>query len=218
MEPVGPTAVVLVSSWQVYSADAGEDIDETRPLWATGEAGKSKARMEREFEEWCRAREIPLTVVRPARMFGNGVKGEMARLFDKVVAGRYVHIRGNEAKVSLVTALDCALAIVALLGKEGIYNVSDGTPHRWVDLCEAMSANAGEFKRMPRLPEKWAATIWKLFPRVPIVQLTLSPEALRPYSVSQTLATDRLRAAVEMRFHNTLDVIAHRDSDYPYEQ
>ena len=44
---VAPKAVLLVSSWQVYSADAGEGVDETRPLWASTEVGRSKARMER---------------------------------------------------------------------------------------------------------------------------------------------------------------------------
>lgn len=214
---IAPRALLLVSSWQVYSADAGEGVDETRPLWASTGVGRSKARMEREFADAARAAGIPLVVVRPARMFGSGVGGEMRHLFDRVVAGRYVHIRENNAKVSLVTALDCARAILALAGGSGVYNVCDGREHRWVDLCEAMSANAGEFKRMPRLPEKWAKVIRKFFPGLPIVRLTLSDEALKPVSTSFTLDISRLRSDVDIEFHDTLEVIARRDKSYPYE-
>lgn len=58
-----------------------------------------------------------LTVVRPALMFGTGVDGWLLQLFNRVTRGHYVHIRGNEAKVSLVTALDTARAMVKLVGK-----------------------------------------------------------------------------------------------------
>ena len=86
-----------------------------------------------------------------------------------------------------------------------------------MDLCEAMSANAGEFKRMPRIPAKWAAVIKKLFPRLPIVKVMLSDEALKPVSTSLTLDTSRLGSAIGMEFHDTLEVIARRDKSYPYE-
>ncbi len=214
---VAPKAVLLVSSWQVYSADAGEGVDETRPLWASTEVGRSKARMEKEFGDAARMAGIPLAVVRPARMFGSGVGGEMRRLFDRVVAGKYLHIRENDARLSLVTAHDCAAAVLALAGRSGVYNVSDGRGHRWVDLCEAMSANAGEFKRMPRIPARWATVIKKLFPRLPIVKVMLSDEALKPVSTSLTLDTSRLGSAINMEFHDTLEVIARRDKSYPYE-
>ncbi len=65
--------------------------------------------------------------------------GEMRRLFDRVVAGKYLHIRENDARPSLVTAHDCAAAVLALRRQvRGLQcNVSDGRGHRWVDLCEA---------------------------------------------------------------------------------
>ena len=109
-------------------------------------------------------------------------RGEMRRLFDRVVAGKYLHIRENDARLSLVTAHDCAAAVLALAGRSGVYNVSDGRGHRWVDLCEAMSANAGEFKRMPRIPARWATVIKAL--------------SAPPHSEG-----DALRRSAEARFH-----------------
>jgi preprotein translocase subunit SecA len=45
----------------------------------------------------------------------------------------------------------------------------------------------------------------------------LSDEALKPVSTSLTLDTSRLGSAINMEFHDTLEVIARRDKSYPYE-
>lgn len=215
--PAEPRRVVYVSSWQVYSPDAGEGIDESRPAFARSEAGKSKARTELLLEKWCKSRGVILTIVRPAQMFGTGVGGAMLRLFNRAVSGHYVHIRGNEAKTSAVTALDAARAIVKLAGKPGIFNISDGNAYRWIDLVEAMTANAGAQKRMTHLPEKWASFIYRWFKFVPIVKETLSPEALEPLGRTIMLDNSKVCRATGITFHNTLDVIARRDKTYPYE-
>lgn len=44
-------------------------------------------------------------------MFGNGVGGETLRMFRDAVNGRYIHICGNDARLSIVTAYDVARAI-----------------------------------------------------------------------------------------------------------
>lgn len=215
--PATPQRVVYVSSWQVYSPDAGEGVDESRPTFAWSEVGKSKARTELLLEKWAGQNGATLTIVRPAQMFGTGVDCAMLRLFNRAVSGRYVHIRGNEAKTSAVTALDTARAILKLAGQPGIFNISDGLAHRWIDLVESMTANIGARKRMTHLPEKWASFFYRWFRFLPIVQENLSPEALEP--MSRTLVLDNVKVcrATGMDFHNTLEVIARLDKSYPYE-
>lgn len=210
-------AIVHVSSYEVYSPDAGEDVDETRPVFAWSEAGRVAARTELAMEKWCRANGITLTIVRPAMMFGTGVDGELLRLFNRVIRGHYVHIRDNDARMSAVTALDAARATVMLAGRPGIYNISDGRSHTWLALVEAMTANAGAQKRMTHLPEKWAKFIYKWFGSVPIVEETLSPHALEPFSRTLVLDNSRVAEATGILFHDTLEVIARRDKTYPYE-
>ena len=212
-----PRRLVYVSSWQVYSPDAGEGVDETRPTFARSEAGRSKARTELLLEKWAAARGVVLTGVRPALMFGTGIDGSMKRLFDRVVAGRYVHIRGNDAKMSAVTALDVARAMVRLAGTPGIFNISDGRSHTWLSLAEAMSANAGAVKRMPHLPPRWASAAYRWLGSVPWVADALGPGSLEPVSRTLVLDNTRVRQATGMEFHDTIEVIARRSNDYPYE-
>lgn len=217
LESSPPANIVYQSSRLVYSPDAGESVDESRPALAVTAAGKAKAQTELLLEKWCATRGVTLTIVRPALMFGTGVDGWLLRLFNRVVRGHYVHIRGNDARTSLVTAYDVARAMVRLAGKPGVYNVSDGKAHRWIDVVEAMTANAGAQKRMTHLPEKWARFIYKWFGTLPIVKETLSPEALEPFGRTLVLDNTRAAAATGLKFYDTVEVIARRDKEYPYE-
>lgn len=210
-------AVVLLSSHEVYSPEAGEGVDETRPAFTRSEAGRLSLRAEEELGAWCAARGIPFAAARAAWTLGKGTVGFMADLFDRVVAGRYVHLRGNDARISLVTALDVARAMVALAGMQGLYNVSDGRSHTWLELCEAMSANAGARKRMPHLPPKWAGCLSRAFGRLPIVADILDNERFEMMSQTLVLDNSRLVRATGLEFHDTLAVLAGTDSDYPYE-
>lgn len=212
-----PQRVVYASTWQVYSPDAGEGVDEKRPAFARSEAGKAKARVEMMLKKWCVANGAVLTVVRPALMFGKGVDGAMLRLYNHVLRGRYVHIRGNDGKISAVTAFDAARAMILLAGHPGIFNLSDGRAHTWLALAEAMTANAGAEKRMPALPAKWADTIYRLFGRIPAVAEMLGPETQEPRRRTLVLDGSKAAAATGISFHDTLEVIARRDATYPYE-
>lgn len=212
-----PANIVYASSWTVYSPEAGEGVDESRPLFGRGEAARWRVRTEEMLSEWCASRGVALTIVRPALMFGKGVDGAMLRLFNRAVRGHYVHIRGNDAKTSLVTALDAVRAMTRLAGTPGVFNISDGRPCTWLQLVEAMTANAGAQKRMTHLPEKWAAFIYRCFGRVPIVEECLSPKALAPFARTLTLDNSKAVHATGMKFFDTLEVISRQSTTYPYE-
>ena len=212
-----PDSIVFLSSHKVYSPDAGEGVDESRPTFAWSDAGRSFARAEMLLEKWAAAHGVTLTVVRPALMFGTGIGGDMLRLFNRVVRGHYVHVRGNDAKVSAVTMLDVARTMSALAGMPGIFNVSDGRAHSWLELTETMTCNAGSQKRMTHLPEKWVKWIYRYFRWLPIVEETMSQAALEPVSRTLVLDNRKVREATGLEFYDTLDVIARRAKDYPYE-
>lgn len=212
-----PLEFVFVSSWEVYSQDSGEDVGESHQLWASTKTGKSKARAEELIRRWCADRDIKLTIVRPARMFGKGIKGEMASLFNDVVAGRYIHVRGNDARLSLVCAYDVAEAIKKLHSIGGIYNVTDGRGAKWIELAEAMSANTGAMKRQTYLPEKWARAAWKYASWIPAVKASLSPETLARRSSTLTFSDEALRNALQdWNPYLTVEVISRECSEYPY--
>ena len=217
LEANPPEEILYLSSWSVYSPDAGESVDESRPTFAWSEAGRSRAQTELLIEKWGREHDVPVTVVRAARMFGKGIDGAMAALFARVVRGHYVHIRDNDAKTCAITALDAAKAMVRLIGKPGVFNLSDGRAHTWKDLCEAMTANTGVRKRLTVLPEKWARTIYRFGHWIPAVEEMLSEKALKPMSLTCVVDSTKAREATGLDFHDTLAVIAREDPSYPYE-
>ena len=212
-----PDNFVYISSHKVYSRDAGEMVTEDTNTWASDEVGKSKALAEEYVRKWCDARGVTLTVIRPARMFGNGVKGETLQLFNDALSGKYIHIRGNDAKVSLVCALDVARGIKAVYEIGGIYNAADGHPVKYIDMVEAMTANAGAKKRMTHLPATWAEWVWRLGRWIPSIQRNLAPETVEARMKTLTLDGNHLAERARLSYHDTLAVIERKDRDYPYQ-
>lgn len=218
LEKNPPAKFVYISSYKVYSRDAGEDIDEETPTWATSEAGKSKALTEQLLKEWCKERDIILTIIRPARMFGNGVKGETLTLFNDALDSKYIHIRGNDAKVSLVCAYDVARGIKEIFEYGGIYNASDSHPVKLIEMVESMTANAGAKKRMTHLPASWAEWVWRLGKWIPSIHRNLSPETVESRMKSLTLNGSKFMEAAGITCHDTIAVIERTDPSYPYSE
>ena len=216
LEKNPPNYFVFISSQQVYSRDAGENIDEETNTWATSEAGKSKALSEQYIRDWCENKGVILTIIRPARMFGSGVKGETLQLFNDALSGKYIHIRGNDAKVSIVCALDVAKGIKNLYSRGGIYNAADPNPVKYIDMIEAMTANAGAKKRMTHLPATWAEWIWRLGRWIPSIHRNLSPETVEARMKTLTLNGTKFAHTAEIEYHDTIAVIEHTHPCYPY--
>ncbi|MDE6019179.1 MAG: NAD(P)-dependent oxidoreductase [Muribaculaceae bacterium] len=217
LEKNPPEEFVYLSSWEVYSPDSGENVKEDHRLWAVSKAGQSKALAEEVLSKWCEQHGVLLTILRPARMFGKGMKGEMANLFNDVVHGRYLHVRGNDARLSLVCATDVAEAAQNLHSIGGIYNICDEKGATWLELAEAMSANSGAMKRQIALPEKWAALAWKLIPWIPAVRASLSPAILDMRKKSLTLSAERIKETLDgWNPYPTLEVISRENRSYSY--
>lgn len=213
-----PKHFVYISSSKVYSQDAGENVTEDANTWASDEAGKSKALAEDYLKKWCEERDVTLTLVRPARMFGDGVKGETLQLFNDAVNGKYIHIRGNDAKVSIVCALDVAKGIKEIYKRGGIYNVADGKPVKFIELVEALTANAGAKKRMTHLPATWAEWIWRLGRWIPSIHRNLAPEIVEERMKTPTLDGSKFAEASGIKYFDTIAVIERREKEYPYKQ
>lgn len=218
LEKNPPDNFVYISSYKVYSSDAGENITENHNTWADDVVGKSKALAENFLKEWALKNDITLTIIRPARMFGNGVKGETLQLFNDAISGKYLHIRGNHARISLVCALDVAKAIRCLYNKGGIYNAADGYPVEFIEMVESLSANAGAKKRMTHLPLRWAEWIWRLGRWVPLINRNLHPETVEARMKTLTLDGSHLAERAGIDYHNTKMVIERLDKTYPFTQ
>ena len=218
LEQNPPSHFVFISSYQVYSRDAGENIDEDTQTWATTGAGKSKALAEQYIKDWCQTRGITLSIIRPARMFGNGVKGESLQLFNDALSGKYIHIRGNDAKISLVCAHDVARGIKNIYKHGGIYNAADNNPVKFIDMVEAMTANAGAKKRMTHLPADWAEWLWRLAKWVPSIHRNLAPHVVEARMKTLTLNGSKFAETSGIEYFDTISVIEHTNKNYPYSE
>lgn len=215
--PKEVTNVVLLSSEKVYARDGGEAIGEDSPAPGDGAIGRGYARAEDIAKRWAREHGANLAIVRAASIFGTGMRGEMDALFERVAAGRFIHIRGNVGKLSAVTGYDAAKALLGVAGNDGVYNLSDGRAHDYVKLAEAMTANAGARRRMPCIPKKWGNTIYTLFRFVPWVSDALGPEAMEADSSVRVLSNAAIKEAMGIEFFDTLQVIARTATDFPYD-
>lgn len=132
-----PPLAVMVSSTDIYQPDSGAILAEnarqrTDSIWAMREA---------EF-----LKDYPDGVIlRAAPIVGTGMTGAMRRLAEEIYRGRYFHFPGNEARKSVVHAVDIA-AVVGILLKTDmaslparVFNITDDTDPLLHDLAEALA-------------------------------------------------------------------------------
>lgn len=212
-----PRYFVYISSHSVYG-DKGDNVDEDTFLSPSTPSAVSKEKAEREVARWADNHDVTLTIVRPARMFGTGVSGETLRLFNDALNGSFIHIRGNDARTSLVTALDVAKVIAKVYKSGGVYNVADGMDPRFIDMVQAMTANAGREKRLTTLPSSWAGWLWRLCRWIPAIDRNLRPEVAAKRMKTLTIDGRKAAGAAGIDYYNTIEVIARRDTRYPYDE
>lgn len=213
-----PEYFIYISSFRVYNPDSNDRSTEDSSLLPSGEPGISKLNAERIVTDWSKQHGVTLSIIRPALMFGNGVGGDTLRLFNDALNGNYIHIRGNNARVSLVTALDVAKGIVAIYQMGGIYNAADGTDPEFLNLVEAMTANAGRQKRQTHLPADWAEWIWRLGKWIPFIDRNLNPETVAERMKSTIIDGTKFAETAGLSYFNTINVISRTDKTYPYSE
>ena len=217
LEQNPPSYFVLISSLSVYGLIEGNDVTENNLLRPVTEYGKSKLAAEQELQKWCVDKRVVLTILRPALTFGNGVTGKAAEMFDAIVRGRYFHVRGNQALRSVVMADDVARTCRLTFKEGGVFNVTDGCNRSIIELGDAMAANCGENKRIVHCPLKLLKIGAKLGDMFPGFGKLINSEKLKTLTSSLTFSNALLVEKTGMKFYDTIEVIARRSKDYPYE-
>lgn len=215
-EETRPQWMVFISSWEVYPVGIDERIFENSRLSPDTEYGHRCRQGEQLIAEAARRLKAPLAILRPAMLFGTDVAGEGERIFRQVWAGKFFVIRDRKALRSTLCALDLARVAVAMAGHDGIYNVADPTPHPLVDIANAMSDNTGMCKRTPVLPLKAAKIIARTASLLP--GLPENWKQVEWKCTDRVLDTSKIAEALpEMKYFDTVAVIARTDKDYPYQ-
>ena len=119
---------VLISSVAVYGENAKDKPDEESQCNPRGAYATSKLEGEKRAVEICEAAKMRLTVLRPVAVYGEGDRGNVARLMRMIESGRFVFVGNGSNKKCLIHVSDVARACLAVIKSDGegieIYNVS----------------------------------------------------------------------------------------------
>ena len=152
---------LFLSSLKVHGESSQLPFREDSPLAPRGVYAESKAHAEEAL------RAIPglrLAVLRPPLVYGPGVKANFLALMKAVARGLPLPLASIRNRRSLVYAGNLADAIIACLGTEGTFLVSDGEPVSTPQLCREIGEALGRPARLfpfPTflLPEKLSGSL-----------------------------------------------------------
>lgn len=208
---------LLISSTLIYGRRADlravDEDDECRPRDAYA---KSKLAGEEAARHVCESARLPLTILRPAPIMGEGSKGNFARLIRAIDSGRFVWVGHGDNLKSVVYVGDVAQAAAVVLdqGPNGTqaFNVA-AKPVRMKDVVNAIADALGKARpsvHLPARPIEFAAKAASL----------LGPRSKRLAAIVDTwLGNDvysnkRLRDAYDYTPSTSLDIAVGREVGY----
>jgi nucleoside-diphosphate-sugar epimerase len=151
----GVRAFIHMSSSAIYGAPAECPITEATPLRPAEVYGRAKLAGEMAVRQVCDQAGLPLIVIRPRTILGEGRLGIFQILFDWISEGRNVYVIGpGDGLFQFVHALDLMDAYLLALdhGQPGAYNV--GAPE-FGSLRQALQnliSYAGSSSKVKSLP------------------------------------------------------------------
>ncbi len=151
------TRVVLVSSVSVYGR--GDGVDESVPCRPAGPYATSKWRAEERAGEAASAAGVPLTVLRLATVYGEGDRGNVARLMRALDRGRFVWVGDGANRKSLIHRQDAAAALLLAASRStaiaGTFNVT-AAPCSMREIVDILSDALGRRSPVRAVPG-WVA-------------------------------------------------------------
>lgn len=143
LETAPPQQLVYISSVQVYGKTQGENYDETIKPAPITDYGKSKFEAEKFLKEWCVMHNVTLSILRPPMIIGTGMKGTLRAMVNGIYRGYYRHIKGCDARRSIIHAVDVASAVKRIAPVGGTFNITDRDNPTVHNLAEALAYRMG---------------------------------------------------------------------------
>ena len=145
LEVVGaPKSFVFISTVAVYGCESGELIDESHPLEGSSPYADSKKKAEEYLINWCKDRNVNLTILRPSLLAGRKAPGNLGAMVEGIKKGFYLNIAGGKVKKSILMAEDIARLLPLVEDKPGIYNVCDSYQPTFGELSISVAKQLGK--------------------------------------------------------------------------
>lgn len=189
-----PKAFVFVSTVAVYGCERGENIAETHALAGTSPYAKSKIAAEEFLQNWCAARGVKLTILRPSLIAGADAPGNLGAMVRGMRSGKYLRIGQGAARKSIVMVEDLAHIAPLAFPRGGVFNVCATHAPSFAELEKTIAAQLG--KREPAAIPLWAAKALALvgdccFGKAPI-------DSARLKKITETLTFSNAKAREEL--------------------
>lgn len=150
----GVRQFIFLSSSSVYGNRATSMVDESSTLQGDTPYAASKL----QCEEYLRLQPpcASTVILRPALVFGEGDRGNMASLIRQVASGKYFLVGSASARKSLIYAADLANAVLQVIknphDRLELYNIANPEPVSVRELSESILIASGKKPVLPSLP------------------------------------------------------------------
>ncbi len=138
------------------------------------------------------------------------MKGTLRSMVNGIDGGYYFHIKGNNARRSIIHATDVARAAKDLASAGGTYNITDGVHPSIYDLGEALAHRIGN-RRIFTIPDglaKFAAKLGNKIPAVPFSSTHYSQ-----LTTTLTFNSDAILKVVDWHPHNVVNYLRTHNYD-----
>lgn len=202
-EAHGIAKIVFTSSSAVYGLDAVEPDEESPPA-PFNEYGKSKLEAERVLRSWADRTGGSLLIVRPSAVFGEGGRGNVARLIEAISRNTFVMVGRGRNRKSLCYVDNLAAFLAAAAGGKLEYTVvnyadkPDLSMDELVSLLRAETGKNGYMRRIPYKPGLLAGYAGDALSILLRRSLRVSSNRVKKFSATTRMSTARLE---EMDFN-----------------
>lgn len=193
---------VFISTVAVYGNDEGLDIKEETQLKGNTPYALSKIMAENHLKKWSIEKGINLVILRLPLIFGDNAPGNLGAM-EKAIKGRYYfQIGTGSARRSMIHVKQLAEFLPSLIGKSGIYNLTDGYHPTYAEVANRFGElHSRRIKSLPLAVIKPITKFGDFIPKFPINSYRLS-------KLNQTLTFNDERARKELGWNgsNALEI------------
>ena len=166
---------VFISTVAVYGREEGDRITEEFPLNGQSAYARSKILAEQHLIQWTKREGVNLVILRLPLIFGENAPGNLGAM-ERAIKGRYYfQIGTGDARRSMIHVEQLAEFIPTLVGKSGIYNLTDGHHSTYLEVANYFgNKHKKRIKSLPLALLKPIAKFGDVLPKFPLNSYRLS--------------------------------------------